>query len=236
MPDAAAFADGRRSGLGGGASSPVGPSSSGVVSEVSTGVGSGSSLDERSGSGSGASAGGFGAGFNFPRFAEAFPESQITLLDDSAPIMADDYVAPCLQSQWRETWNFADTLPSCPTCTQADGGGLTHLTTYIAERHANANFCLISSTRDATISIFYAFGVDQCSGFGTMTGDLFQAGLYELRDSRLKPSGRWGTYFIADNDHVWTQNNQFYNTEVAGTPLTLWLEDLLAGEIQHISP
>src|SRR5690606_12659153 len=123
----------------------------------------------------GGSAGGFGAGFNFSRFADAFPESQVTLLDDSAPIMGDAYVAPCLQAQWRDTWNFAAPLPPCAACTQSHGGGLTHLTTYLTDRHPNARFGLISSVRDATISIFYAFGVDQCSGFGNMTGDMFQA-------------------------------------------------------------
>jgi hypothetical protein len=185
----------------------------------------------------GASAGGFGAGFNFSRFAEAFPKSQVTLLDDSAPIMGDDYVAPCLQQQWRDTWNFAATIPAaCEACSLPGGGGLTNLTTYLAERHPNATLGLISSVRDATISIYYAFGVDECSGFGNMSGDTFQAGLYELRDNRLIPSGRWSTFFIPGNTHVWTQNSDYYNTVVAGVALTTWLEDLLLGEIQQIAP
>ncbi|MEZ4383635.1 MAG: pectin acetylesterase-family hydrolase [Nannocystaceae bacterium] len=184
----------------------------------------------------GASAGGFGGGFNFVRVADAFASSAITFVDDSAPILGDDYVAPCLQQQWRDLWGLTETLPAgCDACTGPDGGGLTNIATYIAEAVPRANLGLISSTRDGTISIFYAFGVDGCSGFGTMPGGVFEAGLYEYRATQLSPSG-WASYFIPSTEHVWTQNSDFYDTEVGGVLLTDWLAELLAGEAAEVEP
>jgi len=184
----------------------------------------------------GASAGGFGASFNAIRLARSFPESQITLLNDSAPLFRDDYVAPCLQQRWRDVWGLDDTLPpGCDACTTPEGGGLSALFGHTADVLPRANLGLISSTRDATISIFYAFGVDACSGYGIFTGDQYQAGLYDLRDRVLGPHG-WGSYFIPGNTHVWTQSSTFYNTEVAGVPLTDWLADLMAGAPAQIAP
>lgn len=184
----------------------------------------------------GASAGGFGGGFNFVRFADAFPQSAISFVDDSAPILGDDYVTPCLQQQWRDLWGLTETLPpGCDACTGADGGGLTNIATYIAAAVPRANLGLISSTRDGTISIFYAFGVDDCSGFGTMPGGVFEAGLYEYRATQLGPSG-WASYFIPSTEHVWTQNSDFYDTEVGGVLLTDWLQDLLDGVIVEVEP
>lgn len=184
----------------------------------------------------GASAGGFGGGFNFIRFAKAFSSSQMTFLDDSAPILGDAYAAPCLQSQWRETWGLTETLPpGCDACTGDDGGGLTNIIGFIANALPEANFGLISSIRDGTIAIFYAFGVDECSGFGIMPGGVFEEGLFAYRAEQLSPNG-WGSYLIPSTEHVWTQDSSFYNTEVGGVLLTDWLEDLLGGVAGEVVP
>lgn len=184
----------------------------------------------------GASAGGFGVGFNAIDLARSFPKSQVTILDDSAPILADEYVEPCLQQQWRDVWGLDDTLPAeCNACRGADGGGLTNLAGHIGQALPDVHLGLISATRDATISIFYAFGVDNCSGVGVMTGDRYQAGLNQYLTEQLIPSG-WATYLIPSTEHVWTQNSAFYDTEVDGVLLTTWVEDLMAGTITHVAP
>ena len=178
----------------------------------------------------------FGATFNAIRLARSFPESQVTILNDSAPLFSDDYVPPCLQQQWRDTWGLTDTLPlGCKGCTGPDGGGLSNVLDHVTAALPNVTFGQIAATRDATLSIFYAFGVDECSGYGIFTGDRFQEALYQLREAKLAPRG-WGTYFIPSSTHVWTQDSDFYNTEVAGVPLTAWLADLMAGEPAHVAP
>ncbi len=73
----------------------------------------------------GISAGGYGAAYNYDRIATAYGYADIpvTLLDDSGPPMSDEYIAPCLQEQWRDLWSLDDTLPAgCAGCFDAGGG------------------------------------------------------------------------------------------------------------------
>jgi len=83
----------------------------------------------------GSSAGGFGAAYNYDRVAQAFGCTPVTLLDDSGPPMADEYMKPCLQQWWRETWGIDETLPpDCTACTGPDGGGLSNFAKYLATK------------------------------------------------------------------------------------------------------
>jgi hypothetical protein len=185
----------------------------------------------------GVSAGGFGAGFNYHRLARVFP-GKVTLLDDSGPVMRDEYLAPCLQQQWRDLWNLDATLPpGCDDCFGQDGGGLHHIIEYLAARHPAQRMGYVSSVRDSTISIFYSFGLEQCVGFGPVfTGSMFEQGLYDLRDEVLLPLANTGSYFIPGGNHTWLGDWVFYETVVDGVPLTDWVADLLAGEVSHVSP
>jgi len=185
----------------------------------------------------GVSAGGFGAGFNYHRLARVFP-GKVTLLDDSGPVMRDEYLAPCLQTTWRSVWGFDATLPiACDDCFNSDGGGIHHIFEFIARRHPNQRMGLISSERDATISIFYGFGLHECAGLGAIyPSGSFLDGLHDLRDAVLRPLGNVGTYYIPGNDHTWIGGSRFYSTEVDGVPLTDWVADLLSGDVAHVSP
>ena len=186
----------------------------------------------------GVSAGGFGAGFNYHRIARIFAHARVTLLDDSGPVMRDKYLAPCLQQQWRDVWDLGATLPApCDECFAADGGGIHHIVDFLGRRHPNQRMGYISSERDATISIFYSFGLDECVGLGAIyPSGTFLEGLYDFRESVLRPLGNAGSYYIPSTDHTWISGSRFYSTEVAGVLLTDWVADLLAGEVAHISP
>src|SRR5690606_17341847 len=83
----------------------------------------------------GISAGGFGAAFNYDRIADAFPDARATLIDDSGPPLTDPYLVPCLQSTWRSLFNLEATIPAeCSDCFAADGGGISNLAHYIADK------------------------------------------------------------------------------------------------------
>lgn len=91
----------------------------------------------------GESAGGFGAAFNYDRIADAWPASEVTLLDDSGPPFGDMYLAPCMQKEWRSLWNLDDTIPAdCAECFSANGGGISNLATYLAAKHPGQKFGL----------------------------------------------------------------------------------------------
>lgn len=185
----------------------------------------------------GVSAGGFGAAYNYDRVASAFCPLPVSLIDDSGPPMADTYLAPCLQAQWRDLWNFKATLPKdCATCVDAQGGGIVNFAGYITERWPKSTLGLISSTRDSTISLFFGFGANDCGVPIPLSGATYAAGLADLRDNHLSSSGIWGTYFVDSITHTYLGGPGFYTTKVNGKKLTTWMAELLDGQPSHIGP
>src|SRR5262249_25009484 len=112
----------------------------------------------------GISMGGAGALFNYARIADAFCPRETTLLDDSGPLLADTYLAPCLQQRWRDVWGLDQALPTdCAACTGAGGGGLVNYTAYLAQRYPSAELGLVSSRQDSVIASLYGFGQNACA-------------------------------------------------------------------------
>jgi hypothetical protein len=184
----------------------------------------------------GQSAGGFGAAFNFDRIADAWPKAQVTLLDDAGPPFADDYLAPCLQQEWRDLWNLDDTIPAdCDDCFGAMGGGISNLAPYLADKHPGQHLALISSLQDTVIRTFFGYGMNVCEG-GIMTGDMFEAGLLEFRDQVLADDPAWGSFIISGSNHTLIGGPAFYTTTVQGTRVVDWLADLLVGQTSHVHP
>lgn len=191
----------------------------------------------------GASAGGFGAAFNYDRVAQAFCPKPVSLIDDSGPVMSDTYIAPCLQKRWADLWSVPKNLPAdCTDCIQPDGGGIINYLTYLGKKYPSANLGLISSDQDNTIRYFYGFGQNNCSGIdgfgGAMPGNVFQAGLKELRDVYMNSQPSWGSYFVASTSHTYIGgNDSFYTTTVQNVKLTDWFSDLAKGGTpSHVGP
>lgn len=185
----------------------------------------------------GVSAGGFGAAFNYDRVASAFCPTPVVLLDDSGPPMADKYLAPCLQKQWRGLWNIDKTLPpGCSGCDGPDGGGIVNYASYLSKRWPESRMGLISSTHDSVISTFFGFGHDTCGTPLPLTGAEYEAGLVDLRDTFLGSSGHWGTYYVNSITHTYLIGPGFYTTQVGNKPLTSWVKELLDGQTSNISP
>ena len=184
----------------------------------------------------GQSAGGFGAAFNYDRIADAWPGAKVTLLDDSGPPFGDMYLAPCMQQEWRSLWNLDDTLPAdCVDCFSPDGGGISQLATYLAAKHNGQKFGLYSSLQDAVIRTFFGFGMNDCLG-GVMTGQMFETGLYNLRDDILGDDPAWASFLAPGSNHTITASPLYYTTTVDGVRLVDWIADLLAGQTVHVNP
>lgn len=185
----------------------------------------------------GISAGGFGAAFNYDRVASAFCPTPVTLVDDSGPPMSDAYLAPCLQKQWKGLWNLTGTLPvGCTSCNTANGGGIVNYVPYLAKTWPNSYLGLISSTRDAVISTFFGFGTANCTQSTPLPGDVYAAGLQDLRSNYMSSSGKWGTYFVDSTNHTYLLGPGFYTTQVQGKLLTSWMRDLLDGKASNVGP
>ncbi|WP_052556529.1 pectin acetylesterase-family hydrolase [Enhygromyxa salina] len=183
----------------------------------------------------GESGGGFGAASNYATIADAFPNNDVVLIDDSGPIFRDEYLAPCLQQQFRDVWNVDASLPQdCPACFGQDGGGLYNYLTYVQEKYPNAPKGLISSHADSTISSFFGFGANNCTALFPSFPD-FQEALYDLRDNVLVGPD-FGTFFKTGNSHTYLSKSDYYTLTVDGVLLVDWVADLMAGDAAHVAP
>ncbi len=183
----------------------------------------------------GESGGGFGAAANYDAVAGLFPNNDVILIDDSGPLFRDQYLAPCLQQQWRDVWNIGDSIPQdCSACSGPDGGGLANYLTYVQQKYPNAPKGLISSHADSTISSFFGFGANNCQALFPSFPQ-FQEALYDLRDNVLTGPD-FGTYFKTGNTHTYLSKDDYYNLEVDGVLLVDWVADMMAGDTAHIAP
>jgi len=191
----------------------------------------------------GSSAGGFGGGSNFERYAVRFPDAEVVMIDDSGPPLADAYLAPCLQAHWREIWGITSTfLASCgDSCDdQRDGGGIVDIVAHLEQALPDATMGFISYLGDETMRQFYGFGVDECEnlfaiGPPEFSPELYAAGLLDLRDT-YATGPRWGTFFIEGTSHITLLDARFYSERVGGVSLRDWFAAMLAGEPSHIAP
>jgi hypothetical protein len=192
----------------------------------------------------GISAGGFGAAFNYDRVAEAFPAAAVSLIDDSGPPLTDDYLAPCLQARWRELWKLDASLPlDCAACFTDDGGGISALAAYLAQKHGDQRLGLVSAERDLTIRTFFGYGLQSPGGEHCpegiveqpMDGAHFEEGLYELRAEVLSHPN-FASYYLPGTTHTALSFPSYYTTTVQGVRLVDWVASLLAGQTQHVSP
>lgn len=184
----------------------------------------------------GASAGGFGTLITYDLLAETFGATvgtdNITLLNDSGPVVRDDEVlTPSLQQAWVDLWNLDATLPSDFPALAPSGDGLEAVYGYYADKYPGATFGLLSHEQDETIRFFYGFG----NGVPPpIDGAAFEDALYDLRASL---PDAWGTYYRSGSAHTFIGVNQrFYTQTTDGTTVADWLSDLLAGTVADVAP
>ena len=185
----------------------------------------------------GTSAGGIGALVNFPSIARGWPDAEHFLLDDSGAIFGDDYLAPCLQRTMRDTWGLDQVMPpDCPDCLTDNGGGMAQYYAYLADRYPDAHFGLVASSRDRILRIFFGYGNDDCTTLGIpdLGEDVMKNAVTDLHQDVL--AGRFATYVVDSDVHVWTATPAFYTVESAGVPLTTWVDAFLAGEAYDVVP
>ena len=97
---------------------------------------------------SGGSAGGFGAGFSWGLFQEAFPGIRVDVLDDSGPPLNP---ADGQWEAWKEAWapEFPD---DCPECEDGVDALLNYFRTRLLD---SGKFGLMSYKKDGIISTFF---------------------------------------------------------------------------------
>jgi hypothetical protein len=181
----------------------------------------------------GVSAGGFGAAYNYDQVKRAFGDGvDVYLLDDSGPPMSEEFIAPCLQAHFKETWGLNATLPDeCDACRAGD----TFTEEFLAHEFAtfpDQRFALISSTEDETIRRFWGFGNDDCAGLDelsvpTYPGPQYTEGLEDIRD-RIAEGANFALFMPEGGRHVWINDTAGLSTTVDGSPELLdWIDQLI---------
>lgn len=159
----------------------------------------------------GASAGGYGAAFNYAWVQDAFPTARVDLIDDSGPVVV---VEPNLEMLWTTAWDFPDNYPEgCTEC----GGSLTDALTFAVERAPNARSALFSYGRDGVIAFFLRY---------TPAG--LEQALFELKTSAYDPYANARVFFISGRRHTMLRNPR--EPVQNGQSAWQWLNAMLADD------
>ena len=180
---------------------------------------------------SGSSAGGFGAAYNFDQVQQAFAAVPVTLLDDSGPMMPDEFLKPCLQAQMRAAWGLDQTLPAdCAACRPPNEAGLANYAEYLAAKYPDRRFGLISSTGDAVIRTFFGFGNSaDCSSPAAFPAQDFEDGLVALRERMHPAHPNFRVYYPRSELHTWLLTDLGLYQTTSAVPLHAWVRDLVEG-------
>jgi pectinacetylesterase len=137
----------------------------------------------------GASAGGFGAVFNYDQVKTAFGSIHVDLIDDSGPLMSESEMP--LQTTMMTAWNGAPQIPAgCPACANGWEGWYP----YVAAAHPEARISLLSSLHDFSIGPAFGGPIAQPDGFANAIHDLADRVLIPLPNARV--------FFVDEFNHV----------------------------------
>jgi hypothetical protein len=185
----------------------------------------------------GTSAVSFGAGLNFNQVQDAFGDVPVTLIMDSGIPFSDDFMAPCLQKEWRQVWNYDPLIPpDCEDCRNDDGGGLINLVFYSAKKYPNVKLGIISAEQDSIMRFFFAYGENDCGGGGGYDATKYTNGLAQLRQSAASYGSQFASYYIPGQTHMYSQFDDFYQPKAGGVLLVDWVNDVLSGNGHNVSP
>ncbi len=194
----------------------------------------------------GTSAGGWGAGMNYPKARRMFPRSEVILLVDSASYMGNAYLAPCWQKHMRDTWNLTSTLPpDCEGCIDsADGSFAEQLINYVLDTWPDFRGGLLETSEDWQMRLMAGYGEEGCARMGgglppDYPTEKFAAGLVDLRDRILAPHPGFRVFFDTGITHGFLSHTTYgvgvdeqaprFDAVVDGVSVTQWVQAAVDG-------
>ena len=141
----------------------------------------------------GSSAGGLGAAYNWWQAQNAFPQTQVYMIDDSGTPMPEDVLPQpnATELTQRANWNIAATLP--PGCTGCETAFDVFFGFY-ASALPDDRGALLSFNPDTVLPLFYG-----------ISGSAFSTGLGEVETQQFDPSTNLRYWQINSAGHVlWT--------------------------------
>jgi len=189
----------------------------------------------------GQSAGGFGAALNYVQTARSFGAVPVDLLDDSGPLMANPYLASCLETSMANLWGLTKTIIANDCggdCTDV-GNDLALYWTHLPKTFPSARFGFIDSTGDSTISSFFGFGANNCTGFQSVSPAQYEAGLLAMR-SAVASNSNAGLFLYGGTDHTTVVAQYTVRTAPGADGGTVrfedWVQSLVTDSVTNVGP
>ncbi len=138
---------------------------------------------------SGSSAGGFGATLNYDLLRGAYPDAQVTLVDDAGPLLEGDGIPADERSAWYANWHLGDVVdPLCADCR----GDMSRLYPALVTKYPQDRMALLTSLQDQTIRTYFMI----------LLGPDFEQRLRALITDRLAPTATFRTFAIPGESHT----------------------------------
>lgn len=192
----------------------------------------------------GMSAGGISATVNGKRFARAFPQARVTVLDDSGPPMPTSMATTCVQKLWRETWKLEESaMLDCGWGCPDPNNFLMPFATALVRDSDRIDFGYFGfGQHDQAIGALFGFGAGTGCGDainGLLNGldpGRYQNALRELRSAMHDAgNGRTAFYFKKGGvGHTCTQDDCMYGMTQDGVGLPEWIGSLLQRDFYDI--
>jgi len=189
----------------------------------------------------GQSAGGFGAALDYVQVSRAFGTVPVDLLDDSGPLMANPYLAACLETNIANLFGLTKTVigQDCGTdCTDV-GNDLALYWAHLPKTFPNSRFGFIDSTADSVISSFFGFGANNCTSFKSIAAAQYQAGLLDMR-AAVSASSNAGLFLYTGNDHTTVVSMYTTRTAPSADAGTVkfedWVKSLVTDSVTNVGP
>ncbi len=162
---------------------------------------------------SGSSAGGYGAQFNYARYAAAFPAAEVHALADCSPLVpavGGRYAA------WLQAWNVT-IPPACTNCATEPAALLSWLST----SYPNRRFGLLDYRSDGVIRQYF--------GYST-SGTDFETATDALLTSHYDPSSNARYFQLAGSQHVMVGGFDHISQPNGGIALKAWISRWANGD------
>ena len=189
----------------------------------------------------GQSAGGFGAALNYVQVSRAFGSAPVDLLDDSGPLMSNPYLAACLETSMANLWGMTKTVIAndCGTDCNDVANDLALYWAHLPKTFPNARFGFIDSSGDSTISSFFGFGANNCTGFQAVSPSQYEAGLLAMR-SAVASNSNAGLFIYGGTDHTTVVLAYTTRTAPAADGGTVkfedWVHALVTDSVTNVGP
>jgi len=166
----------------------------------------------------GSSAGGFGALINYADARTHWPDSQVSLLDDSGPPLEGSAIPPAYVQAWLTNWRLDLVLdPLCGADATACHGDLSLAVAKLVALHPTDRMALLSSFQDQTIRTYF-----------NLSPTDFQADLLALAADRLDPTPTFRYFFVTGSSHTMLGSPAGFSQDA--TSLLPWLTQLVTDD------